>query len=134
MLFRSHPVHELGRHYATGETIFRQGDSADCFYVILQGKVEMVAETEGACWLSLETLEKDDVFGTTSLFGNTPRILTARALEECRLLTVDQQGFFQWASDDPALLLQILLRMANRSNRLIQSMIALRQAESGKAE
>lgn len=130
MLFKSHTPHELGKHYAAGETIFRQGDPADCFYVILQGEVEMAAEEADACWLRLEILEKNDVFGTTSLFGNTPRILTARALVETQLLTVDQQGFFQWANDDPALILQILLRVANRSNRLIQKIIQLQQATS----
>ena len=129
MLFRTHPLSELGKQYKAGSTIFRKGDLADCFYVILQGRVEMAAEEAETCWLSLETLEKDQVFGTSSLFGNTPRLLTARALVDTRLLTIDQQGFFQWAQDDPTLTLRILLSMANRSKRLIQQIIQLRQSQ-----
>ncbi|MEO5362684.1 MAG: cyclic nucleotide-binding domain-containing protein [Magnetococcus sp. DMHC-8] len=131
MLFRSHNHAILGKQYAAGEIIFRQGDPADCCYVILEGRVEMSAEETGTCWLSLEILEKDEVFGTTSLFGNTPRLLTARALVESRLLTIDQSGFFQWVQDDPTLALRILLSMANRSHRLIDRIVQLQQGTAG---
>ncbi|MBF0097700.1 MAG: cyclic nucleotide-binding domain-containing protein [Magnetococcales bacterium] len=127
MLFRNSVAHGLGKLYAAGEMIFRQGDPADCCYVILEGKVEMSLEKEGACWLRLEVLEKNEVFGTTSLFGHTPRLLTARALVESRVLTIDQSGFLQWVKEDPTLALRIMLSMANRSQRLIQQIAQLQQ-------
>lgn len=124
MLFSARTHDGLGKRYQSGEVIFQRGDPADCCYVILEGRVEMSVEDPSTCWLSLEVLEKDEVFGTTSLFGNTPRVLTARAVVPTRLLTIDQGGFFRWASEDPALALQILLGMANRSHRLIDQLVA----------
>ncbi len=129
MLFHAQTHNELGKHYAAGEIIFHRGEEANCCYVILEGEVEMSAEESEACWLNLEKLEKDEVFGTTSLFGNTPRILTARALVETRLLTIDQKGFLQWVHDDPTLALRILLSMANRSHRLIDKIIQLQRKQ-----
>ncbi|MBF0185195.1 MAG: cyclic nucleotide-binding domain-containing protein [Magnetococcales bacterium] len=127
MLFRNSVAQGLGKLYHAGELIFRQGEPADCCYVILEGQVEMSVEKDGACWLRLETLEKNEVFGTTSLFGNTPRILTARALVETRLLTIDQSGFLQWVHDDPTLAMRILLSMASQSHRLINQIVQLQQ-------
>ncbi|MEO5339711.1 MAG: cyclic nucleotide-binding domain-containing protein [Magnetococcus sp. MYC-9] len=129
MLFHTRNKGELGSLYQAGEIIFRQGDVADCCYVILQGRVELSAEEPDTCWLSMEILEKEEVFGTTSLFGNTPRLLTARALEETRLLTIDQNGFLRWVEEDPSLALRILLSMARRSKRLIQKIIQLQKSQ-----
>ncbi|MEO5350497.1 MAG: cyclic nucleotide-binding domain-containing protein [Magnetococcus sp. YQC-3] len=127
MLFQQRAQNELGQTFPPGAVIFRQGEPADCCYVLLEGRVEMSAEENDTCWLSLEIVEKDEVFGATSLFGNTTRILTARALEETRVLSLDQSKFLQWVQNDPALALRILLSMANRSHRLIDRVMYLQK-------
>ncbi|WP_130471302.1 Crp/Fnr family transcriptional regulator [Candidatus Magnetaquicoccus inordinatus] len=132
MLFRNSVAQGLGKLYAAGEIIFRQGDPADCCYAILEGQVEMSYENKDACWLSLEILEKNEVFGTTSLFGDMPRILTARAVVDSRLLTIDKSGFLQWIQEDPTLALRVLLSMANRSHRLIEQIVQLQQNLTGR--
>lgn len=130
MLFHSnHQHHALGKTYEAGTTIFRQKDPADCFYLILQGAVEMATEQPDSGWVSIDRLQKDDMFGTTSFFAQSSRILTARTLVETRLLTIDQNGFFQRVSDDPALAAQILRNMANYSHRLIDKIIELQTAK-----
>lgn len=127
MLFRNKTQNELGQSFPAGAAIFRQGEAADCCYVLLEGRVEMIAEENDTCWLRLEIVEKDEVFGATSLFSNSPRILTARALEPTRVLSLDQNKFIQWVHEDPTLALRILLSMANRSHRLIDTVIQLQK-------
>lgn len=126
MLFHFKNDNDLGKIYESGAIVFRQGDPADCLYFILEGQVEMVAEVLEIGRISMEVLKKDDIFGATSFFCQSPRVLTARALGEARLLTIDQKGFFQKVSKDPALASQILLKMADSSHRLIEKIIELK--------
>lgn len=131
MLFSAKNAHELGRRYEPGEIVFRQGEPADCFYVILQGRVELAAEEKEIGWISMETLQKNDLFGVTSFFCQSSRVLTARCLEKTRLLAIDQKGFFQKVSDDPALAAHLLLKMAHSAHRYIDTIVALRKARLG---
>ena len=129
MLFHSKNNQELGKVYEAGAIIFRQGDPADCFYCVLQGQVELAREEPDMGWISLDILEKDGIFGTTSLFSQSPRLLTARSLVETRILTIDQNNFFQRVDDDPTLAMQVLLNMAKSSRRLMGKIIKLRKIQ-----
>lgn len=37
---------ELGKIYQNGEVIVRQGEVGDCIYIVQEGKIEVVLETE----------------------------------------------------------------------------------------
>ncbi|MBF0192619.1 MAG: cyclic nucleotide-binding domain-containing protein [Magnetococcales bacterium] len=127
MLFDSEKP-SLGREFADGEVILREGDVGDCLYVILEGQAEVVVDDGGEEPLRLAVLEKDGFFGEMSLFSDYPRVATVRALGPVRVMTVDKRGLLRWLGDDPTLSLRILLKMVERIRLLVAEVIRLRKA------
>ena len=69
------------RTYKAGQIIFREGQRADCMYVVRTGKVELyLDEPEGK--KSLAVIGVHGLFGEMGLIDNKPRSAHAVALEE----------------------------------------------------
>ena len=127
MLFHARKA-ALGKKYADGEIIIHQGDPADCMYVVLEGKVEIVLDHQTEDSLQLAVLGEDEVFGELALFDGATRIATAIALgDDVQILSVDKMGFLQWVGEEPAFTLRILSKMADRTRTLIDEVIRLRK-------
>ncbi len=79
-----------------GQTVIRQGDPADRFYIILEGVLEVSqqASSDGAPTV-LRQLGADEVFGEIGLLGSAPRSATVIARSEGRLLAMDAADFLQ---------------------------------------
>ncbi|MEO5346296.1 MAG: cyclic nucleotide-binding domain-containing protein [Magnetococcus sp. YQC-9] len=126
MLFDSEKP-TLGKEYADGEVILREGEVGDSLYVILEGCVEVVIDDGGLEPHRLAILEKDAFFGEMSLFSDHPRVATIRALGPVRVMTVDKRGLLRWMSEDPTLSLRILLKMIERIRLLVAELVRLRK-------
>jgi CRP/FNR family transcriptional regulator, cyclic AMP receptor protein len=72
---------------AGGEFFFREGDSAQCMYVIERGSVEVLKRWEGREW-SLHQLTDGDCFGEMALMDFFPRSASVRAVEDCRAIEI----------------------------------------------
>jgi CRP/FNR family transcriptional regulator, cyclic AMP receptor protein len=126
MLFQANKS-ALGKKYADGEVIIRQGEEAECMYVILEGEVEVILDEGSEDPLQLAVLREDEVFGELALFDDTDRIATVRAMGEVRVLSVDKKGFLQWVGEEPSFTLRILMKMASRTRTLINEVVRLRR-------
>lgn len=83
----------MGRqHYEAKETIFRQGDRGDRVYIIVDGEVEVVRESDAGCNL-LARLGPGEWFGEMSLVSDKPRNATARSVGPVNVLTIDEAAF-----------------------------------------
>jgi len=107
----------LGKVYADGEIIVRQGEPGDCMYVVQQGHVEVLHETEAGPH-KLATLGEGEFFGEMVIFDRSPRSATVRARGDVRLLTVDKATFLRRISEDPSLAFRIVKRMSQRIREL----------------
>ncbi|MBF0107925.1 MAG: cyclic nucleotide-binding domain-containing protein [Magnetococcales bacterium] len=126
MLFnRNKP--SLGKTFQNGEIIVKQHDPPGSMFIILEGRVEIWVDDGDKEPFLVAVLEKDNVFGGISLYDNSPRISTARALGRVRLLSVDKRGFLQWLGEDPTFALRILLKMSERIRTLIGQLVSLRR-------
>ncbi len=67
------------RRLEADQVIFREGDAADCMYVVLSGKVRIGRQIPGAGEEALSILERGEYFGQMALLGNQPRSADARA-------------------------------------------------------
>jgi cytochrome P450/CRP-like cAMP-binding protein len=75
--------------------IIRQGDAADRFFILLKGRVEVVAEYPGRPDVSLAWLEPGQYFGEIGLLENRPRTATVRSgEEEATVVALDRDAFF----------------------------------------
>ena len=96
-LFSEMPRRDLGRlaklavmrGFKKGEPIVKEGESGIGFYVISEGRVEVVKGAGSESEVVLASLGPESFFGEMSFFENSPRSATVRAVEdtECLVLT-----------------------------------------------
>lgn len=77
---------------ATGP-LFRQGDVADCMYVIASGEVEIVARTPGDDFVGLGRFSAGAVLGELSLIDRGVRSATARVTKPTSGWRLSHDGF-----------------------------------------
>ena len=109
----------LGKKYAKGEVIFRQGETGNCMYVIQKGEVEAIAEADGK-EIQLRTMGKNEFFGEMALFEKATRTATIRATKPTRVLTVDKKNFLGGIHEDPSLAFRIVETMSHRIRDLTE--------------
>ncbi len=123
---------ELGKTYRDGEFIIREGDSGDCMYVVQEGKVEILKESEGKL-VPLAIRGEGEFFGEMALFEREVRRASVRALGSARLLTVDKKNLLRRLQSDPSLAFRILETMSQRVRELSDGVSFLAEAAAQNA-
>lgn len=94
--------------------IFREGDPADQFYLILEGAVRI----EGRAWdgsdIELSTLGKGEFFGELALVDGDRRSATVTAIQACTLFSLSRSAFLQYISTSPALLSAVIVGISRK--------------------
>lgn len=81
--------------FGPGAVIIRQGATADRFYILLAGRVEVLNEYAGGKEIPRATLEPGSYFGEIGLLQNRPRTATVRAGPEgATVIALDREAFF----------------------------------------
>jgi CRP/FNR family cyclic AMP-dependent transcriptional regulator len=100
--------------YADGETIYKEDDLSDSMYVIVNGKVRLHRGE-----MDVMIGEEGDVFGSWALFDDEPRVASATAIEECKLLRIDKEDFYDLLADHSQITQSILKTLSKRLRNLI---------------
>jgi CRP/FNR family cyclic AMP-dependent transcriptional regulator len=98
--------------FAAGETIFRQGDPADTFYVVRHGTVAVGNFVPPRGELVIETLEAGDLLGWSWLFPPYRSHFDARALSTVRATQFDGACLRDKCAADPVLGRDLMSRFA----------------------
>jgi CRP-like cAMP-binding protein len=98
--------------FDAGETIFRQGDAADTFFVVRHGTVAVGNFVPPRGELVIETLEAGDLLGWSWLFPPYRSHFDARALSTVRATQFDGACLRGKCADDPALGYDLMSRFA----------------------
>jgi small-conductance mechanosensitive channel/CRP-like cAMP-binding protein len=106
--------------FGPGEAIVREGDTGDCLYQLLAGRVEVLKAVGHERQVSVRKLEPGELFGEMTLLLDTPRTATVRALEECRLLQLDRAALAPLLQAQPELLRQLAEQVNRRRQELDQ--------------
>src|ERR1700761_5431812 len=69
--------------YGKDQTIFVQGDAAETIFYLQTGKVKIVVTSEQGKEAVVAVIEHDQFFGEGCLNGQSRRIATATAMEDC---------------------------------------------------
>ena len=85
------------RHYEAGEYIYRKGDIAHEFYVVLGGEVDVLREDDGRM-SQVAKLGVGEYFGEISLLNDAPHSSSVRARTHAELLVMSGQDFLALAS------------------------------------
>jgi potassium-dependent mechanosensitive channel len=103
------------KRFAAGQTIFKENDPGESFYIILSGQVEIFSEKKGT---SIGVLKAGEFFGEISLLTGMPRPSTIRTLEEVSLFVVDRNALQKLLNDHKGLAEQIAQRLVERQQVL----------------
>lgn len=79
---------------AEGEMLYRQGEGADCFYVVLKGHVKIYQDTQAGCEIIRTTTEGESV-GFPAMLAMRPRLFNGAASDECIALKISCQSLYR---------------------------------------
>lgn len=102
-IFEHATVEQLGNiaglteevHFKPGETIFKEGDPGDAFYLLLSGRV-FIEKNDNI----LREIKEKEAFGTLEVLDFHPRAVTAKAVDQVRTLKLNGQEFHDLLSLD----------------------------------
>jgi CRP/FNR family cyclic AMP-dependent transcriptional regulator len=94
---------------APGDFLFREGDSGDRMYVLLEGEIEVFLGD-----FVLETAEPDMVIGEMALIDDGPRTANAVAKTACRLEEIDRRRFHFLIQQHPHFATHVMKTLADR--------------------
>ena len=108
----------LGKLYADGEVIVRQGDTGDCMFTLQEGRLEVLTEQPGRGTVRIGIMEQGAIFGEMAIFEKEVRSATVRALGPARVLTIDKRTFLSRVQEDPSLAFNLVRMMSQRIRKL----------------
>jgi NTE family protein/lysophospholipid hydrolase len=76
-----------------GEAVFRQGDPADGWYIVMSGRLEVLRRDELGEIKTLGELGRGEGVGELSLLSGEPRLVTPYALRDTALIRFSPEGF-----------------------------------------
>ena len=100
-----------------GQTLFKEGDSGDRLFVVVEGKLKLGTSSGDGRENLLSILGPGDLFGELSLFDPGPRTATATAVTDSKLLSLANDQVIGWVTAHPEVSLQLLGRLAQRLRR-----------------
>ncbi|MCK4463676.1 MAG: patatin-like phospholipase family protein [Candidatus Omnitrophica bacterium] len=92
--------------YNKADTIYRKGQKKDFLYIVIGGRVSLFhppPRTPQKKEITVEVLRKGDYFGIISLLTGRPHSLSARVLNDARILRIDERAFKQILNRMPKL-------------------------------
>jgi CRP-like cAMP-binding protein len=96
------------------QVIFKEGDFPDALYMIIEGKIRLTRDNE-----EVMVAGSNDSFGTWALFDDEPRVATATTLDECLLLRIDKEEFFDFLADNANITQSIIKTLVKRMRGLM---------------
>ena len=96
-------------YVAEGETIFRKGDIGKAMYVVVDGRIRIHDGDR-----EIEMLGCDLVFGEVTVLTADVRTESATAVEESRLLRLDQDVLYEVMAGRPAISRWIIKVLVDR--------------------
>lgn len=101
--------------YLQDETVYQIGQRSDALYLVLEGKIRLHRDEE-----EIAAAGPKEAFGTWALFDDEPRLTTATASEDTRLLRIDREDFLELLSDHTEINQAVLKNMAGRMRSLVE--------------
>ncbi len=107
--------------FAAGDTIVREGEEADRFYIVTKGEVIVTGRGPGGEEVTLNVLGPGDYFGEIGLLTNADRVATVRAKTAVEVLAMDRQTFRNVVKSSQATEDELRRTAAERRQRTAQT-------------
>ena len=114
------------------DILFNVHDPSDSAYVIMDGEVEILADT-GEGMVPVVTRGRNELIGEMAVLTNSPRSATVRAKGQVRTLRIKNEAFLKMLSENPEVALDVMRQLSQKlseSHQLVEALQArLRQLE-----
>jgi len=102
--------------YSPGDEIFHEGDRADCAYVIMEGSIDIMTETDSGPIVAA-TLEQNQLFGELALFNGAPRIASIRASNRVTVMKISEEMFLKLLSENSDMALDVMRQLSTKLDK-----------------
>jgi CRP/FNR family transcriptional regulator len=102
------------RSYGPGETIFREGEPAEGFYILLSGRLKIYKLSMEGKEQILHIIEAGEPFAEVALFSETTFPAYAEAIRESEAMFFSRKAFQQLVRDDPSIIMNMLAILSQR--------------------
>jgi small-conductance mechanosensitive channel/CRP-like cAMP-binding protein len=100
---------------APGQTLFRQDDSGDSFFVISKGTVDVLTKIDAGGERRIATLGVGNFFGEMSALTGQPRTATIRAASPFWGIQIDKGDLMELFDSDPSMMEKMSVIVAQRN-------------------
>jgi CRP-like cAMP-binding protein len=105
-------------HFEEGELIFQEGAEAECFYIVLSGKVQIYKISREGKEMILHMFGPSEMFAEVPIFSGLPRYpANALCMEASDILSIQGEGFRKLITAHPDIALNILGVLAQRLHK-----------------
>ncbi|MCC6859425.1 MAG: cyclic nucleotide-binding domain-containing protein [Bryobacterales bacterium] len=111
--------------YPPGKVIFEPAKPMDALYIVIDGAVELSRDGQ-----TLVVAGPNQVLGAWALFDEDPMPLTARGMEDSRLLRIGRDDFYDVLADNIEITAAMFSTLVKRFRKLVEEAPA---AETGRA-
>ena len=99
-----------------GDIVFNSGESADFAYVIMEGAVDIVTETDRGLVVS-DTLSQNQLIGELGLLNNAPRNATLVTKGQLRAMKITGDMFFRMLRENADVALDVIRMLSDKLSR-----------------
>ena len=100
------------RFFAKGNTIFKEGEQGDEFFVVVRGEVEIRSGNR-----RFETVGQNGIFGEMATIDDSARSATVVPLTDVARAPIQEQQFLFMVKHTPFIALRVMRVLANRLRR-----------------
>jgi CRP/FNR family cyclic AMP-dependent transcriptional regulator len=107
------PAARLGRDFAVGEVLFREGEAGDHMFVVQSGRVR-ISKRVGQHERTLALLSAGDFVGEMAILNRKPRSATATMIEAGHCLTISARTLEAMVVNNAEIALRLIKKLASR--------------------
>jgi CRP-like cAMP-binding protein len=107
---------------ARAEVLFRRGDPALGFYIIVFGQVKLAFTSPRGDEKVVDLMGPGQSFGEAVMFIERPHVVTAQTLSDSLLLYIAREVVFQELERDPRFVRRIIAGLSSRLHRLMSDL------------
>jgi CRP-like cAMP-binding protein len=108
------------RGYGRGDYVFREGDTGDSLFIIVEGQVKLQVSSREGDVAVLTTVTRPDCFGELAFLDGGPRSTSARALTDLMLVEIPRASLLALVREEPKVFEALLHILGGRLRRLTE--------------
>ncbi len=112
--------------FDASEVLFEAGDAPDGAYVIMEGAVEIVAETEAGPVVE-GVLGTNELVGELGVLTSSPRSATIRARDRLVALRITGEMFLKLLAENPEVALDVMRQLSEKLVRSHEQFVELQR-------